>query len=101
MLISSRPRFGSEEFTFQIDRIEDDLILKEFEAAEVKTLRSRKVDGDRAIYESRVRKRPTRAGRLLLCDFGDARFGKKTYTDDIQPDVYRAQESLLEVLWTY
>lgn len=39
--------------------------------------------------------------RPVLCDFGGVRFGKKTYTDYIQPYVYRAPEIRLDIPWTY
>ena len=82
-------------------RIEEDSTLKDFEAAELRAPSPRKVDGDRVIYESRGLKRPKRSGHPILCDFGEARFGKKTYTDDIQPFVYRAPEIILGIPWTY
>ncbi|KAL9028037.1 MAG: hypothetical protein Q9196_003531 [Gyalolechia fulgens] len=82
-------------------RIEDDSILKQFEAAELSSPSPRKVYGDRIIYESRGLKRPKAPGRPVLCDFGEARFGKETYTDDIQPYVYRAPEIILDIPWTY
>ena len=82
-------------------RIEEDSILKEFEAAELANPSPRKINGDRAIYESRGLKRPKKPGRPVLCDFGESRFGQKTYTDDIQPYVYRAPEIILDIPWTY
>jgi len=82
-------------------RIEEDSILKEFEVAELNTPSPRKIDGDRVIYESRGLQRPKKSGRPVLCDFGEARFGKMTYTDDIQPYVYRAPEIILDIPWTY
>ena len=82
-------------------RIEEDSILKEFEAAELIHPSPRKTDGDRVIYESRGLKRPNKPGRPVLCDFGEARFGKKTYTDDVKPYVYRAPEIILDIPWTY
>ena len=82
-------------------RIEEDSILKEFEAAELSSPSPRKVDGDRVIYESRGLKRPKKPGRPVLCDFGEARFGQKMYADDIQPYVYRAPEVILDIPWTY
>jgi hypothetical protein len=36
----------------------------------------------------------------ILCDFGEARFGMETYTDDIQPYDYRAPELKSDILWT-
>ena len=44
---------------------------------------------------------PKKQGRPILCDFGEARFGKETYTDDIQPYIYRAPEIILGIPWTY
>lgn len=82
-------------------RVEEDSILKAFEAAELSTPSPRKIDGDRVIYESRGLKRPENFGRPVLCDFGEARFGRNTYTDDIQPYVYRAPEIILDIPWTY
>ena len=82
-------------------RIEEDSILRNFEAAEVRTPSPRKVDGDRVIYESRGLESPKTPGRPILCDFGEARLGTKTYTDDIQPYVYRAPEIILDIPWTY
>lgn len=82
-------------------RIEEESILKEFEAAELRTPSPRKVDGDRVIYESRGLKWSKNPGRPVLCDLCEARFGKKTYTDDIQPYVYRAPEVILDIPWTY
>lgn len=80
--------------------IEDKSILNEFEAAELSHPSPRKIDGDRVTYESRGL-RYERPGRPVLCDFGEARFGKKTYTDLIQPYVYRAPEVVLDIPWTY
>ena len=82
-------------------RIEDESILRNFEAAELSDPSRRKIDGDRVIYESRGLIRPEKHGRPVLCDFGEARFGKKTYVDDIQPYVYRAPEIILDIPWTY
>lgn len=82
-------------------RIEEDSILEAFEAAELSAPSPRKFDGDRVIYESRGLRRPKKPGRPVLCDVGEARFGRKTYTDDIQPYVYRAPEIILDIPWTY
>ncbi|KAL9597305.1 MAG: hypothetical protein Q9219_005229 [cf. Caloplaca sp. 3 TL-2023] len=82
-------------------RIEDDSILKYFETAELRDPSPRKVDGDRVIYESRGLRLPKKHGRPVLCDLGEARFGKENYTDDIQPYVYRAPEIILDIPWTY
>ncbi|MCJ1462040.1 hypothetical protein MMC07_000640 [Pseudocyphellaria aurata] len=81
--------------------IEDKSILREFEAAELKSPSPRKIKGDQVIYMSRGFGRPKNPGRPVLCDFGEARWGKKTYTGDIQPYVYRAPEVILDIPWTY
>lgn len=82
-------------------RIEDDSILKDFEAAELSNPSPRKINGEQVIYESRGLKMPKKQGRPILCDFGEARFGKETYTDDIQPYIYRAPEIILDIPWAY
>lgn len=82
-------------------RIEDQSILEHFEKAELSSPSPRKIDSDRVIYESRGLIRPERPGRPVLCDFGEARFGKSTYTDKIQPYVYRAPEIILNIPWTF
>lgn len=81
--------------------IEEDSILEDFEAAEIELPSYSKTDGDQVIYESRGLKLPESLGRPILCDFGEARFGKKVYTDKIQPYVYRAPEIILDIPWTY
>ena len=82
-------------------RIEDESILEEFERAEMNNPSSRKLSSGRVVYESRGLKRPKKSGRPVLCDFGEARFGKTTYMDEIQPYVYRAPEVILNIPWTY
>lgn len=62
---------------------------------------ARKTDGDRIIYESRGLRLPKKSGRPILCDFGEARHGQTSYSDDIQPYVYRAPEVLLDIPWAY
>lgn len=37
--------------------------------------------------------------RPVLCDFGEARTGKASYTELIQPVVYRAPEVFLHLPW--
>ncbi|KAG8815884.1 hypothetical protein FRC17_000559 [Serendipita sp. 399] len=58
----------------------------------------RKIDGDRVIYLSRELGTPY-YDEPNLCDFGEARFGGRTYMDDIQPYQYRAPEVLLRIPW--
>ncbi|KAK4694679.1 hypothetical protein P7C71_g2950, partial [Lecanoromycetidae sp. Uapishka_2] len=82
-------------------KIEEDSILKEYEMAELRTPSARKLDGDRVVYESRGLRFTKNAGRPMLCDFGEARSGEETCTDNIQPFVYRAPEIILHIPWTY
>ncbi|EME38582.1 hypothetical protein DOTSEDRAFT_181838 [Dothistroma septosporum NZE10] len=82
-------------------RVEDDSIFDDFATAEMNNPIPRKVDGDRVIYESRGLRMPKKTGPPVLCDFGEARFGRSSYTDDIQPYVYRALEVILDIPWSY
>nr|POE98275.1 serine/threonine-protein kinase srpk [Quercus suber] len=82
-------------------RVEDDSIFRNYERNEAKSPSPRKIDGDRIIYESRGLGLPSKTGPPMLCDFGEARFGQTTYTDDIQPYVYRAPEVILDIPWSY
>jgi len=77
--------------------IEDESILVDFEEAERTEPCPRKIDGDRVIYLSR--ELADMDGRPVLCDFGEARFGKQVYNELIQPFVYRAPEVDLQIPW--
>ena len=72
-------------------RIEGDSILREFEMAEPNKPSPRKFNRDRVIYKSRGLRRLQEPTRLVLYDFGEARIGRQTYTDDVQPYVYGAR----------
>ncbi|KAI0721272.1 CDK4/6 [Cerioporus squamosus] len=72
--------------------------LQAFEDEERTNPVARKVVGDRVIYLSRDIE-PENLGRPTLCDFGEARFGRTTYTDPIQPHQYRAPEVVLGMPW--
>ncbi|WPH04301.1 CDK4/6, putative [Acrodontium crateriforme] len=80
-------------------RIEDETMLKEFESRERSDPSLRKVDGQRIIYESRGFMLPSKMGRPILCDFGEARYGPPPFVDDIQPYIYRAPEVILDIPW--
>ena len=82
-------------------RIEDNTILKEFEEAELSSPITRKVNKDRVIYKFRGLKLAQRHGCPVLCNFGEARFGSKTYTNEIQLYIYRALEIILNIPWFY
>ena len=76
-------------------RVEEDSILDEFEAGESSSPNPRKIDENHVIYEPRGLRWIRKIGRSVLCDFG---FGKETYTDDIQPDIYRVPEIIMDIL---
>ncbi|KAF2215924.1 hypothetical protein CERZMDRAFT_109760 [Cercospora zeae-maydis SCOH1-5] len=82
-------------------RVEDDSIFEYSAKAEMTNPSPRKVDGNQVTYESRGLRMPKKTGPPVLCDFGEARFGRSSYTDDIQPYVYRAPEVILDIPWSY
>ncbi|KZF25505.1 kinase-like protein [Xylona heveae TC161] len=53
------------------------------------------------IYVSRELKMPKEWGAPVLCDFGSAMVGDTEHLEDIQPNIYRAPEVILEAPWTY
>ena len=79
--------------------IENDSILVDFEEAEKSNPSPRKIVGDGVIYSSRNLKKTKEYGRPVLCDFGQARFGRESYSGDIQPHIYRAPEVILRMSW--
>ena len=44
---------------------------------------------------------PRDLGVPVLCDFGSAMSGDQVHFEDVQPDIYRAPEVILESGWTY
>ncbi|OBT53852.1 hypothetical protein VE04_07374 [Pseudogymnoascus sp. 24MN13] len=81
--------------------IEDESILTAFEAAEANYPSAKVIRLDRTIYASRKLGLPKTYGPPVLCDFGVARFGDEVNNEDIQPEVYRAPEVILEMDWGY
>lgn len=79
--------------------VPDDSILKEFEQNEWAEPSPRKIDGDRVIYASRPLSLPEEPGNPILCDYGDAQFGKSSYSLEVMPDLYRAPEIVLGIPW--
>lgn len=84
-----------------LQEIEDESILVDFEKAEIEAPSRQKVCDDRIIYASRKLSLPKSYGHPVLCDFGEARRGDAENEDDIQPEVYRAPEVILEMKWSY
>ncbi|EXM21028.1 Protein kinase domain [Fusarium oxysporum f. sp. vasinfectum] len=60
----------------------------------------KEVDG-RTIYISRELRKPKDYGAPVLCDFGSAVPGDVEHREDIQPDIYRAPEVILQAPWSY
>lgn len=81
--------------------IADDSVFRDFEEAELQDPCPRKELDGRTIYTSCELKMPKQLGAPILCDFGSAVLGDEKHLEDIQPDIYRAPEVILEVPWTY
>ncbi len=80
--------------------LDDASALEAFEEEERTSPVARKVAADRAIYLSRrIVTAGEKYGRPVLCDFGEARFGRTAYTERIQPYQYRAPEVILRMPW--
>lgn len=76
-------------------------MLKDFEKAEMESPSGRKNNANHIVYESRGLRLSKNQGRPVLCDFGEARFGHHSYSDDIQPYAYRAPEVILDIPWSH
>jgi serine/threonine-protein kinase SRPK3 len=68
------------------------------EEAEMTNPSPRKVYKDHVIYTTRVFELPPPTVPVL-CDFGEARFGREAYGEHAMPDLYRAPEILLRIEW--
>ena len=81
--------------------IDDDSVFTEFENDELQNPCPRKEVDGRTIYTSRVLRMPKNLGAPVLCDFGSAMMGDEEHLEDIQPDIYRAPEVILQAPWSY
>ncbi|KAH8904753.1 serine threonine protein kinase, CMGC group [Coniochaeta sp. PMI_546] len=82
--------------------IEDDTVFIDFEEQELVDPSPRKLmDDGRVIFLSRELRLPKKWGAPVLCDFGSAVAGDVEHFEDIQPDIYRAPEVILEAPWSY
>ncbi|PGH27792.1 hypothetical protein AJ80_00580 [Polytolypa hystricis UAMH7299] len=81
--------------------IEDDDVFKEFEKDEKMDLSPRKKTNRRVVYVSRQLQVPKRLGPPVLCDFGSTVLRETEHDDDVQPDIYRSPEVILQVPWSY
>ncbi|KAF8891451.1 kinase-like domain-containing protein [Gymnopilus junonius] len=89
-------------------RIQDKIVLKEGEEAEMEHPSARKFigegQGQSVVFETREHPGPLprwigEKSGPVLCDFGEARTGKESYTELIQPAAYRAPEVFLHLPW--
>jgi len=81
--------------------IGDDSVFSSFVENELETPCPRKEVDGRTIYVSRELRMPKEWGAPVLCDFGSAIPGGREHLEDIQPNIYRAPEVILEVPWSY
>ncbi|KAK6005948.1 hypothetical protein QM012_007590 [Aureobasidium pullulans] len=81
----------------------DDNVLADFEQEQLKNPCPRKELPDRTIYQSRELNMPLTIGEPLLCDFGSAvpLDDGVEHREDIQPNIYRAPEIILDIPWSY
>lgn len=79
----------------------DNSVLEAFEKDEIANPSPRNIYPDRTVYQSRPIERPKAIGLPVLSDFGLARFEGGNSNDDIQPEIYRAPEVLLDMDWSY
>ncbi|CRG82797.1 Putative dual specificity tyrosine-phosphorylation-regulated kinase 3 homolog [Talaromyces islandicus] len=81
--------------------IADDSVFRDFEERELQSPSPRKELDGRTIYVSQELRMPKKWGAPVLCDFGSAVPGNVEHSEDIQPNIYRAPEVILEAPWTY
>ncbi|EXK83274.1 CMGC/SRPK protein kinase [Fusarium oxysporum f. sp. raphani 54005] len=81
--------------------IYDDSVFTAFEEEELSDPTPRKEVDGRTIYISRELRKPKDYGAPVLCDFGSAVPGDVEHCEDIQPDIYRAPEVILQAPWSY
>ena len=81
----------------------DSSVLTQFENQELEVPSPKKdLDGG-VIYLSRDMGTPKAFGAPVLCDFGSAVAldDELEHREDIQPDIYRSPEVILDIPWTY
>jgi serine/threonine protein kinase len=84
--------------------VEDESVFKAYEEAEAsKASQSKTINQDRKLYASRLFSKPHNHGYgpPVLCDFGEARVGTDRAHVEIQPEIYKAPEVLMETEWTH
>ncbi|OAQ73078.1 CMGC/SRPK protein kinase [Pochonia chlamydosporia 170] len=81
--------------------VNDDSVFSAFEGQELRDPSPRKEVDGRVVYTSRELQMPKNWGAPVLCDFGSAVAGDVEHFEDVQPDIYRAPEVILEAPWSY
>ncbi|GKZ32517.1 hypothetical protein AbraIFM66950_001986 [Aspergillus brasiliensis] len=81
--------------------IRDDSVFHDFAVNELNNPCPRKELDERTIYVSQELGIPREWGAPVLCDLGSAVPGDIEHLEDIQPDIYRAPEVILEAPWGY
>ena len=81
--------------------IVDESILGEFERSELQGPSPRKEQDGRCVYTSRELGMPKKVGAPALCEFASTVTGGTEHVEDVQPNIYRALEVILEIPWTY
>ena len=81
--------------------IDDDQVFEDFEREELESPCPRKEVDGRLIYVSRELGIPKTLKPPVLCDFGAAVSGVDENARDVQPNLYRAPEVILQIPWTY
>jgi serine/threonine-protein kinase SRPK3 len=79
-------------------------VLTDYQEAETHNPSLQKViDEERTIYTTRVFRRPKdyAYGTPVLCDFGEARIGTPQPYAEIQPEIYKAPEILMQFGWDH
>jgi serine/threonine-protein kinase SRPK3 len=81
----------------------DDSVLRNFEQEELSQPSPKKELDERTIYLTRNLGTPRKVGAPVLCDLGSSVWldGGTEHREDIQPNVYRAPEIILDIPWTY
>ena len=83
-------------------QLADSSVFTKFEEDELRNPSPRKELDGRAIFLSReLEMIPGKLGAPVLFDFGSAMLGDIEHLEDVQPDIYRAPEVILEVPWSY
>lgn len=81
--------------------IEDESVFDKFEEEELHNPCPRKEIDGRLIYVSRELAITEGLGPPVLCDLGSAVSGEEEHLEDVQPDIYRSPEVILEIPWSY